>query len=99
MASTVTSGTLTVTLTENITLNGYDQGSKNTLTIESVNEVFKRLVTCTASQTTTVLTFNAAVHGAAGAVDLQDCKYIRITNMDDTNAIEIAIVGCNTLSS
>tara|TARA_R110000824_G_scaffold28303_1_gene95345 strand:- start:1420 stop:1884 length:465 start_codon:yes stop_codon:yes gene_type:complete len=97
MASTVTSGTLTVTLTENITLNGYDQGSKNTLTIESVNEVFKRLVTCTASQTTTVLTFNAAVHGAAGAVDLQDCKYIRITNMDDTNAIEIAIVGAATL--
>jgi len=97
MASTITAAPLTVKITEAVTLNGYDHGSQNTLTIADINEVFKRIVTCTASQATTVLTFNAAVHGAAGAVDLQDCKYIRVTNMDDTNAIEIGVVGAATL--
>ena len=97
MASTITAAPLTVKITEAVTLNGYDHGSQNTLTIADINEVFKRIVTCTASQATTVLTFNATVHGAAGAVDLQDCKYIRVTNMDDTNAIEIGVVGAATL--
>ena len=97
MATTITNATLTVTLTESVSLNGSDQGATNTLSISSINEVFKRIVSCTASQTTTILSFNAAVHGAAGAIDLQDCKYIRLTNKDDTNAIEIAVVGAATL--
>ena len=97
MASTISASTLTVKITESVTLNGSDQGATNTLTISSINEVFKRIVTCTASQTTTLLTFNADVHGAAGAIDLQDAKYIRITNKDDTNALELAVVGAATL--
>ena len=97
MATTITNATLTVTLTESVSLNGSDQGATNTLSISSINEVFKRIVSCSASQTTTILSFNAAVHGAAGAIDLQDCKYIRLTNKDDTNAIEIAVVGAATL--
>ena len=97
MASTISSATLTVTITEAVSLNGSAQGATNTLSIASINEIFKRIVTCTASQTTTLLTFNAAVHGAAGAIDLQDAKYIRITNKDDTNALELAVVGAATL--
>ena len=97
MASTISSATLTVTITEAVSLNGSAQGATNTLSIASINEIFKRIVTCTASQTTTILTFNAAVHGAAGAIDLQDAKYIRITNKDDTNALELAVVGAATL--
>ena len=97
MASTLSSGTMTVKIIESIKLNGTEQGAVNTLSISSVNEVFKRIVTCTASQTTTLVTFNAAVHGAAGAIDLQDCKYVRITNKDDSNALELAVVGAATL--
>ena len=63
MTSTITAATLTVTLTEAISLNGYDQGSKNTLTVDSVTEVSKRLVTVTTSEAT-IATFSAAV--AAG---------------------------------
>ena len=40
MASTISAATLTVTITEAVTLNGYDQGSSNSLTISSINEVF-----------------------------------------------------------
>ena len=60
MTSTVGSATLTVTLTEAITLNGYDQGSTNTLTIASVNEVSKRIVTATTTEQE-ILAFGTAV--------------------------------------
>jgi len=97
MASTISAATLTVTITEAVTLNGYDQGSKNELSIASINEVMKRIVTCTASQDTTLVTFAASVHTSIHALDVDDVKYIRITNLDDTNAIEVAIVGAATL--
>tara|TARA_R100001082_G_scaffold11232_1_gene6110 strand:+ start:1713 stop:2177 length:465 start_codon:yes stop_codon:yes gene_type:complete len=96
MATTISNATMTVTITETVSLNGSPQGATNTLTIASVDEIYKRILTCTASQTTTIATFNATVHGAANALDLQDCKYIRITNKDDTNPLELAIVGAST---
>ena len=97
MATTITDATLTVTLTETITLNGSSQGSKNTFTVSSVDEIFKRIVNCAASQTTTLIVFNDNTYGADGAIDVQDSKYIRITNKDDSNAVEIAVIGSATL--
>tara|TARA_B100000029_G_scaffold431467_1_gene443085 strand:+ start:649 stop:1116 length:468 start_codon:yes stop_codon:yes gene_type:complete len=97
MTSTVTAATLTVKITETITLNGSDQGATNTMTIASVNEVMKRIVTCVNGQTTTVLTFNSNAYGAAGALDTEDAKYIRLTNLDDTESVEIAVVTGATL--
>jgi hypothetical protein len=96
MTSTVTAATMTVTLTETIILNGSDQGSTNTLTIASINEVMKRIVTCSASQTTTVAEFRNDVYEASGAIDIEDSRYIRITNLDDTNSVEIAVVTVGT---
>jgi hypothetical protein len=96
MTSTVTAATMTVTLTETISLNGVDQGGTNTLTIASINEVMKRIVTCSASQTTTVAEFRNDVYEASGAIDIEDSRYIRITNLDDTNSVEIAVVTVGT---
>ena len=96
MASTISNATMTVTITESVSLNGSQQGSTNSFTIASVDEVFKRIVSCAASNTTTVLSFAAANHTSVGAIDVDDAKYIRITNKDDTNAIEVAIVGAAT---
>ena len=42
MSSTITPATLTVKITETISLNGSAQGATNTLTIASINEIFKR---------------------------------------------------------
>tara|TARA_R110002012_G_scaffold77863_3_gene198580 strand:- start:10584 stop:11048 length:465 start_codon:yes stop_codon:yes gene_type:complete len=97
MASTITAATMTVTITEAISLNGSTQGNSNTLTIANINEIFKRIVTCPASAETKLLTFNSAVSGAAGALDTEDSKYIRITNKDATNSVEIAVVTGATL--
>ena len=84
MASTITAATLTVTLTESITLNGSSQGATNTLSIGSINEVSKRIVTATTAEAT-ILAMGTAV--AAGQFIKSDVRYIRITNLDDTNHV------------
>ena len=89
--------TLKVKIQEDIILSNQDYGSKRTLEIVSIDEVMKRIVTCAASQTTTVAVFNSNAYGAAGAVDIEDSKYIRITNLDSSNAVELAVVGAATL--
>ena len=86
MTSTVTAATMTVTLTESITLNGVDQGGTNTLTISSINEVSKRIVTSTTTETE-ILSF-ADAFGGHGFVSA-DVRYIRITNLDDTNSVTL----------
>ena len=84
MTSTVTAATMTVKITETIKLNGRDQGAENTLTISSVNEVSKRIVTATTTEQI-ILAFGTAV--AAGQFDETKVVYIRITNLDDTNFV------------
>ena len=49
MATTIASGTLTVKLTESVSLNGSDMGSTNTLTVAAINEIDQRIVTIDAS--------------------------------------------------
>jgi hypothetical protein len=97
MASTVTAATLEVVISENLSLGGTEYGGTKTLSIESINEVFKRIVKCVNSQTTTVATFNGNAFASANAIDVEDAKYIRVTNLDDTNPVELAIVGAATL--
>ena len=91
MASTITSATMTVTITEKIVLNGRDQGSKNTLSISSIKDVFKRIITIAAGDDATVLVFKSTTAIADGALDLQNVKYIRITNLDDTNSVNLSL--------
>ena len=86
MTTTLTAATLTVELKETIDLNGMEQGSTNTLTIGSVAEIFKRIVTVTTSEAE-ILAFGTAA--AAGTLIEGDVKYIRLTNLDDTNHITL----------
>jgi len=90
MASTVTAATLTVTITESITLNGSDQGATNSFTVASVAEVNKRIVNCPASDKT-ILIFGAAIE--AGQFIVGDVRYVRLTNKDDTNYVTLNIEG------
>tara|TARA_R100001126_G_C4750911_1_gene113001 strand:- start:144 stop:587 length:444 start_codon:yes stop_codon:yes gene_type:complete len=90
MASTVTASTMTVTISESITLNGKNQGGTNTLSIPSVAEVSKRIMTCLTSEVTLV-SFAAAV--APGTFIDADVRYVRITNLDDTNFVTLNVEG------
>ena len=89
MASTVTASTLTVSLTESINLNGQEMGATNTFTVASVNEIYKRIVTCLANVDTTIAHFNTQVDVEDSGIDTQDAKYIRVTNLDDTNSVNL----------
>tara|TARA_Y100001938_G_C8042732_1_gene407084 strand:+ start:364 stop:813 length:450 start_codon:yes stop_codon:yes gene_type:complete len=87
---------LTTTITENVTLNGSVRGSTNTLTTTGIVDVFERIVTCTQSQTTTIAVFAASPHTSAGAIDVDRTKYIRVTNLDANEVMDIAVVTTNT---
>lgn len=84
--------TLTTTITESVTLNGALRGSTNSVTTEGINDAFERIVTCVHSQTTTIATFAAAPYTSAGAIDLDQVRYIRITNLDLAAQVELAVV-------
>ena len=80
MASTITASTLKVTIREDIKLNGVDQGGVTTLSIGSINEISKRIVTVTTTEST-IATFSAAV-ASSGHYIAADVRYIRFTNLE-----------------
>jgi hypothetical protein len=83
---------LTVTVTESVNINGALRGSSNNLTVTGIADTFERVVTCVNSQTTTIATFAASPFTSVGAIDVDRCKYVRVTNLDDNGWIELAIV-------
>jgi len=87
MASTITASKLKVTIREDIKLNGADQGGVNILSIGSINEISKRIVTVTTTEAT-IATFSSAV-ASAGHFVAADVRYIRFTNLDDENFITL----------
>ena len=89
--------TLKVKIQEDIVLDNQDYGSKRTLEVASIDEIYKRIVTCPANAETTVVHFKQ-VAGAAGgatkfdgALDIQDVKYVRITNLDSSNSLTLSL--------
>ena len=89
MASTITAAAMTVTITESISLNGSSQGSTNSFSIASVNEVAKRIVRCPANVDTTVFRSGVTVDVTDSSMDVQDVKYIRLTNLDGAESINV----------
>ena len=87
---------LITTLTESVTLNGSVRGSTNTVTTTGIVDVFERILTCTHSQTTTIAVFGSTPHSADGALDVENCKYLRVTNLSDDQDMKVALVTANT---
>ena len=88
---------LTTTISESCTLNGSVRGTTNTVTTTGINNVYERLVTCTTGQTTFLAAFDTNSYGSAVQIDKEDVRYIRVTNLDQTNSLELAVVGAATL--
>ena len=87
MASTITPATMTVTISESITLNGANQGGTTSLSVSSIGEVYKRIVTVPVSGSGTITlvetTGDAATTVDAGKFIVGDMKYLRITNLNN----------------
>lgn len=87
---------LVTTISESVTLNGAVRGSSNSVTTTGINNVMERIVTCINGNITTIATFATAPHTSAGAIDVENVRYVRVTNLDTTNSIELAIVTTAT---
>ena len=87
MASTLTAATMTVSINESIVLNGKNQGGTNTLSISSIAEISKRILTITTNEST-IATFSGAV-ASSGHYNDSAVRYMRFTNKDDTNFITL----------
>tara|TARA_A200000159_G_scaffold161380_1_gene183238 strand:+ start:1097 stop:1585 length:489 start_codon:yes stop_codon:yes gene_type:complete len=89
-------GVLTVSIKEELTLNGAQQGGVNTVSIASISQAFKRIVTLpadggsTATQTT-IANFRTDVTVADSALDDDDVKYVRVTNLESTNSVTLSL--------
>ena len=89
-------GVLTVSIKEELTLNGTQQGGENTVSIASITQDFKRIVTLpadgggTATQTT-ILNLRTDVTTADSALRDDHVKYIRITNLDSANQVALSL--------
>ena len=79
--------TLTVTIKEELVLNGKDVGCTNIHTY-GATEVYHRVVTITNTEKT-ILLFGAAVEG--GTIKDATLDYLRITNLDTSNAMHLRI--------
>ena len=82
---------LTVTITESVVLNNADQGGTHTLTVTGVDDVYKRIVTCTNAQQTTLAHFATEDHTSDGAIDLENVKYIRVTNLHSSDGVDLSL--------
>ena len=80
---------LTVTITEAVTLNGSSRGSTNTLTVAGVDDIYHRIITCPDDVPVTVANFHATTGTSDSSLDVENVKYIRVTNMDSTNPVII----------
>ena len=87
MATTLSDAKLTVRLIEDIELNGRKLGNSNKYEISGINEVTERILTITTTEST-IATFSAAV-ASAGHYVAANVRYIRFTNLDDTNFITL----------
>tara|TARA_R100000963_G_C4614593_1_gene83908 strand:- start:395 stop:847 length:453 start_codon:yes stop_codon:yes gene_type:complete len=87
---------LTTTVTESVTLNGALRGNTNSVTTTGIENVFERIVSCTHSQTTTVAVFDTAPYTSAGAIDVENVRYIRLTNLDENGTVQLAVITTGT---
>ena len=88
--------TLNVTITEELTLNGADRGSTNSLSVASVTQVYHRILTLPANggsgtTDTTISNFRTLVTTADSALKDDDVKYIRVTNLDSSNSVTLSL--------
>ena len=89
MASTIDSSTLTIRISEEVELNGRKSGNSNIHKITGINEISERIVTALTTGTTVI---GLAAAAAAGTFVRDNIRYIRITNLDNSNFVRLAIV-------
>lgn len=88
MATTIASATLTLTVVEDLTLDGIQLGKSTSRAITSITQWVKRIVTVPI--TTNGLTlFTLSSADSSGQYIGTEVRYLRITNKDDSNYVTV----------
>lgn len=82
--------TLTVTISESITLNDKERGSENVLTIAGITQISERIATIGATEIP-IVKFGAALD--AGQFKDDKVEYLRITNLSSTATVTLRVAG------
>ena len=91
MASTFTPAPLNVTIREQITMNGTDYGGITRYSVANISEISRRLITTNGTASTEIIRFQPSA--SAGQFINTDVRYLRITNLDDTNFATLRFQG------
>lgn len=89
MATTITNTNLTVTISEQITINDQVRDNVNTLVITDINELATRIMTVPTANEIPIISFATAA--AAGTFVIDNVKYVRVTNKDNTNFCRLRV--------
>ena len=87
MASTVSTATLKILIQEDITLNNKVMGGKTIHNITGINEVSERIFKVPTHRVSILALSSSA---GAGTYNTGGVKYIRLTNLDDTNYVTLS---------
>ena len=82
--------TLTVTITESLPdYNGVsnDLALSNSLEIAGVDDIYHRVITCKDDIPVTVANFHATTGASDSSLDVENVRYIRITNLESSNSV------------
>ena len=79
--------TLSVSIDEKISIAGRNLGGSVTYRIGSVNDIYHRIIPCPANNDTTIVSFQTAVHTSDNVIDLENTKYIRVSNIDTDQCV------------
>ena len=84
--------TLTVTHSESLVLDGRNRSASKTFSITNIEEIYERTLTVPISTPTVLVAFDSTVEGTAVELPVATAKYIRITNADSANIVEIGVI-------
>tara|TARA_R100001244_G_scaffold33812_1_gene31425 strand:+ start:1874 stop:2323 length:450 start_codon:yes stop_codon:yes gene_type:complete len=93
MASTVTASTATITISENLNLNGVTYGNAISKSFTTQGQVIQRIMSIATTEAEILIT--STVDGR-GQVVAADWCYFRITNLDDTNFVTLRLTNTAT---
>jgi len=85
----ISNATMTVTITESVSLNGTNRGNSITKSISNIHDVMERIITVSTNELLLYSTDATAVAGST--FDRDYVKYIRVTNKDASDHVVLRI--------
>ena len=91
MASTLTPAPLNVTIREQITIGKTDYGATTRYSVDNIKEISRRIITTNGTASTEIIRFQPSA--SAGQYINTDVRYLRVTNLDNSNFTTLRFKG------